>query len=72
MCTSFEPQAFFEELKKRKNNDLNGQKSDKSKQKGQTGAFVKPLRGKEVICLIGSVKNRFAKMCFPQQREAYF
>ena len=25
-----------------------------------------------MICLIGSAKNRFAKMCFPQQREAYF
>ena len=25
-----------------------------------------------MICLIGSAKNRFAKMCFPQQLEAYF
>ena len=30
------------------------------------------MGGKHVICLIGSAKNRFAKMCFPQQREAYF
>ncbi len=47
MCTAFEPQAFFEELKKRKNSDLNGQKSDKSEQKGQTGPFLKPFRGQK-------------------------
>ena len=45
MSTGAEPQAFFEELKKRKNGDLSGQKSDKSEQKGQTGAFLKPFRG---------------------------
>ena len=33
MCTGVEPQAFFEEPKKRKNSDLNGQKRDKSEQK---------------------------------------
>ena len=47
MCTGFEPQAFFEELKKRKNSDLNGQKSDKSEQKGQEGPFLKPFRGQK-------------------------
>ena len=45
MSTAFEPQAFFEELKKRKNSDMNGQKSDKSEQKGQEGPFSKPFRG---------------------------
>ena len=44
MSTAFEPQAFFEELKKRKNSDLNGQKSDKSEQKGQEAPFLKPLK----------------------------
>ena len=44
MCTAFEPQAFFEELEKRKNGGLNGQKSDKSEQKGQEGPFLKPLK----------------------------
>ena len=43
MCTAVEPQAFFEELKKRKNSDLNGQKSDKSEQKGQEGPVLKPF-----------------------------
>ena len=47
MCTAFEPQAFFEELKKRKYSDLNGQKSDKSEQKGQDGPFLKSLRGQK-------------------------
>ena len=47
MCTAFEPQAFFEELKKRKNSDLNGQKSDKSEQKGQTRPLLKPFRGQK-------------------------
>ena len=45
MCTGVEPQAFFEELKKRKNRDLNGQKSDKSARDGQEGPFSKPFRG---------------------------
>ena len=45
MCTAFEPQALFEEFKKRKNSDLNGQKSDKSEHKGQDGPFSKPFRG---------------------------
>ena len=44
MSTAFEPQAFFEELKKRTNSDLNGQKSDKSEQKGQ---MLKPFRGQK-------------------------
>ena len=47
MCTGVEPQAFFEEFKKRKNNDQNGQKSDKSEQKGQEGPFLKPFRGQK-------------------------
>ena len=47
MCTAFEPQAFFEELEKRKNCDLNGQKSDKSEQKGQTRPILKPLKGQK-------------------------
>ena len=47
MCTAFEPQAFFEELQKRKNSDLNGQKSDKSEQKGQEGPFLEPFRGQK-------------------------
>ena len=47
MCTWLEPHAFFEELKKRKNTDLNGKKSDSSEQKGQTGAFLKPFRGQK-------------------------
>ena len=72
MCTGFEPQAFFEELQKRKNSDLNAQKSDKSEQKGQKGPILKPLRGQKGISLIGGAKNRFAKMSFPQKREAYF
>ena len=42
-----EPQAFFEQLKKRKNSDLNGQKSDKSEQKGQEGPFLKLSRGQK-------------------------
>ena len=45
MSTAFEPQALFEELKKRKNTDLSGQKSDKSEQKGQEGPLLKPFRG---------------------------
>ncbi len=45
MSTAFEPQAFFEEFKKRKNSDLNCQKSDKSEQKGQEGPLLKPFRG---------------------------
>ena len=44
MSTAFEPQAFFEKLKKRKNSDLNGQKSDKSEQKGQEGPFLEPFK----------------------------
>ena len=47
MCTRVEPQAFFVEPRKRKNSELNGQKSDKSEQKGQKGAFLKPFRGQE-------------------------
>ena len=47
MCTAFEPQAFFEGLKKRNNGDLNGQKSGKSEQKGQEGPFLKPLSGQK-------------------------
>ena len=47
MCTGFEPQAFFEELKKRKNSDLNGQKSDKSEQKGQKRPLLKRFRGQK-------------------------
>ena len=47
MSTAFEPQAFFEELKKRKNSDLNGQKTDKNEQKGQEGPFLKPLKGQK-------------------------
>ena len=47
MSTAFVPQAFFEELKKRKNSDLNGQKSGKSEQKGQEGPFLKPLKGQK-------------------------
>ena len=47
MSTAFEPQAFFEELEKRKNGDLNGQKTDKSEQKGQTRPFLKPFRGQK-------------------------
>ena len=47
MSTAFEPQAFFEELKKRKNSDLNGQTSDKSEQKWQRGPSLKPFRGQK-------------------------
>ena len=47
MSTAFEPQAFFEELEKRKNGDLNGQKSDQSEQKGQTRPLLKPFRGQK-------------------------
>ena len=47
MSTAFEPQAFFEELKKRKNSDLNCQKSDQSEQKGQEGPLLKPFRGQK-------------------------
>ena len=47
MCTGIDPQAFFEELKKRKHSDLNGPKSDKSEQKGQNGHFLKPFRGQK-------------------------
>ena len=47
MSTAFEPRAFFEELKKRKNGDMNGQKSDKSEQKGQTRPLLKPFRGQK-------------------------
>ena len=47
MCTGFEPQAFFEELKKRKNSDLKCQKSDKSEQKGQEGPFLEPFKGQK-------------------------
>ena len=44
MCTGVEPQAFFDELKKRKNSELNGQKSDKSEQKGQKRPLLNPFR----------------------------
>ena len=47
MCTAFKPQAFFEELKKRKNSDLNGQKSDKSEQKGQKRPLLKLCKGQK-------------------------
>ena len=47
MCTGVEAQAFFDELKKRKNSELNGQKSDKSEQEGQKGPFLKPFRGQK-------------------------
>ncbi len=72
MCTRVEPQAFFVEPRKRKNSELNGQKSDKSEQEGQKDILWRRLGGKNVICLTGSAKHRYAKMCFPQQREAYF
>ena len=47
MYTGLRPQAFFEELKKQKNSELNGQKSDISEQKGQIGAFLKPSGGQK-------------------------
>ena len=47
MSTAFGPLAFFEELKKRKNSDLNGQKNDKSEQKGQEGPFLEPFKGQK-------------------------
>ena len=47
MCTGVEPQAFFVEPRKRKNSELNGQKSDKSEQEGQKGPFLKPFRGQK-------------------------
>ena len=72
MCTRVEPQAFFVEPRKRKHTELNGQKSDKSEQEGQKGAYLKPLRGQKVICLIGNAKSRFAKLCSPLEQEALF
>ena len=47
MCAGLEPQAFFVESRKRKNSELNGQKSDKSEQEGQKGLFLKPFRGQK-------------------------
>ena len=47
MCTRVEPQAFFVEPRKRKNSEPNGHKSDKSKQEGQKGHSLKPLRGQK-------------------------
>ena len=47
MCTGVEPQAFFVEPRKRKNSELNGQKSDKSEQEGQKGPSLKPFRGQK-------------------------
>ena len=44
MSTAFEPQAFFEELKKRKNSDLNGQRSGKSEPNGPKGRLSRPSR----------------------------
>ena len=65
MCTRVEPQAFFVEPRKRKNSELNGQKSDKSEQKGQKGAFLKPVRGNKNDMFDRKCENRSAKMCFP-------
>ena len=39
--------GLVEELKKRTNSDLNGQKSDKSEQNGQGDPFLKPFRGQK-------------------------
>ena len=72
MCTQVEPQAFFVEPRKRKNSELNGQKSDKSEQEGQNRLFLNGLGGKKVICLIGNAQSRFAKLCSPLQQEALF
>ena len=47
MCTRFEPQAFYVEPKKRKNSELNGQKSDNSEQERQKGPSLKPFRGQK-------------------------
>ena len=44
----------------------------KASRKGKPDPFWSRLGGKKVICLIGSAKNRFAKLCFPCGQEAQF
>ena len=47
-------------------------RATRASQMGKKGSSLGLSGGKRVMCLIGSAKIRFAKMCFPQQREAYF
>ena len=59
-------------LKKRKNSDRNGQKSDKSKSNKKKCSFWGRLGRKTVKQMIESAWSRFSKMCSPLQREALF
>ena len=47
-------------------------RATRASQMGKKGSSLGLSGGKRVMCLIGSAKIRFAKMCSPQQREAYF
>ena len=59
-------------LKKRKNSDRNGQKSEKSKYNENKCSIWGRLGGKKVKNMIESAWSCFLKMCFPLRREALF
>ena len=59
-------------LKKRKNSDRNGQKSDKSKSNDNKCSYWSRLEIKKVKLLIKIAWSRFAKMCSPLEQEQEF
>ena len=62
----------FDGLKKRKNSDQNGQKSEKSKSNDKKCSYRGRLGVKKVNFLIESGWSRFAKLCSPLRQEAQF
>ena len=59
-------------LKKRKNSDRNGQKSDKSKSDEKKCSFWGRLGGGKVKTMIESAWSCFSKMCSPPRQEQHF
>ena len=62
----------FSGLKKRKNSDRNGQKSEKSKSNDKKRSYRGRLGVKKVKILIEFAWSRFAKLCSPCGQEAQF
>ena len=60
----------FEGLKKRKNRNRNGERSNKGKQNDNTCSFWGRLGGKKVTFLIEIAWSSFAKLCSPPKQEA--
>ena len=62
----------FDGLKKRKNSDRNGQKSEKSKSSNKKCSSWSRLGAKKVNFLIKIAWSRFAKMLSPLEQEQQF